>query len=181
MNFGNTLTRLGLLRFSVALIWLVLLFWLAFVGFNLPPIIWWVLAGYIPLIALPFWQASRRMGQDALLLNIVAETQLMTALLFFSGGATNPVISYFLVLMVVSAYSLNRYRALIVAGTLILDYSVLTQWYTPLAMGMDGKGSLFDWHLGGMWLTFVLSTLIIAAFLPALVRDRQRHVIEIQA
>ena len=82
MNFGNTLTRLGLLRFSVALIWLVLLFWLAFVGFNLPPIIWWVLAGYIPLIALPFWQASKRMGQDALLLNIVAETQLMTALLF---------------------------------------------------------------------------------------------------
>jgi len=181
LNFGNTLTRLGLLRFSVALIWLVLLFWLAFVGFNLPPIIWWVLAGYIPLIALPFWQASRRMGQDALLLNIVAETQLMTALLFFSGGATNPVISYFLVLMVVSAYSLNRYRALIVAATLILDYSVLTQWYTPLAMGMDGKGSLFDWHLGGMWLTFVLSTLIIAAFLPALVRDRQRHVVEIQS
>jgi len=181
VNFGKTLIRLGWLRFSVTIVWIVLLFWLLYAGFNLPQAVWWILLGYVPLIALPFWQASKRMGQDALLLNMLAETQLMTALLFFSGGATNPVISYLLVLMVVSAYSLSRYRALLIAATLILDYSVLTQWFLPLTRSSGGAGSLFDWHLAGMWLTFVLSTMIIAALLPTLMRDRQRNIREIQS
>ena len=182
LNPDQTLTRLGWLRLSVAVVWVTLLLWLVYAGFALPLPVWWILSGYIPLIALPFWQARRQMQQDALLLNLLAETQLMTALLFFSGGATNPVISYFLVLMVVAAYSLSRYRALLVAAALILDYSALTQWYMPLAReSLAGQSTLFTWHVGGMWLTFVISTLIIAGFLPALVRDRQIRQREIQA
>ncbi len=181
MNRFVTHKRLGLLRLSMAIVWLLFLLWLPLADFLVPAGAWWTLAGYLPVLALTLWQVrSSGMHQDLLLASLLAEAQLFTLLLYFTGGATNPLISYFMVLMVVAAYSLKGWKVGVVAMLLVVDYSLLTQWHLPLATSMHTGDALFDWHLAGMWLTFVISTLIIAVIVPVLMRDRHLHQQEIQ-
>ena len=181
MNLQKTFYRLGWLRLVVFLLLSVLLGWLRYDDFALPNATYWVTAGYIPLTALAFWQGKRRTRESHLLIHILAESLLIAMLLYFSGGATNPAISYLLVLLVFAAYSLATHYAAIVAGLMIVIYSALMRWYEPLAHAHHHGSSLFDWHVAGMWLTFVISAAIIASILPALMQDRQRRLREIQS
>lgn len=102
---------------------------------------------------------------------LALDVVLLTALLYFTGGSTNPFISYYLVLLTVSAATLPwRYTWLIAAST-ILAYSFLVFYYHPLttsdslmAMEPMHQGSFFSRHILGMWLTFVASALLITYF-----------------
>jgi two-component system sensor histidine kinase RegB len=178
------LQRLALLRLSIASIWLMFLLYLQWQGFAGLDIAWALFALYLPLLAISGWQGYRRNIQDwHLLLHLAFECQLLAGLLFFTGGATNPFISYFLVLLVVSAYSLPISYSLLITVLCIADYSLLTQWYQPLLSnhvhGLPGH-SLFDLHLAGMWLTFVISALIVVTFIPLLLKSSQQQQQEIQ-
>ncbi|MCT7360264.1 ATP-binding protein [Thalassolituus pacificus] len=178
------LQRLALLRLSIASIWLMFLLYLQWQGFAGLDIAWALLALYVPLLAVSGWQGYRRNLQDwHLLLHLAFECQLLAGLLFFTGGATNPFISYFLVLLVVSAYSLPVSYSLLITVLCIADYSLLTQWFQPLLSNhVHGLPShnLFDLHLAGMWLTFVISALIVVTFIPLLLKSSQQQQQEIQ-
>ncbi len=184
MNSHRVLARLGWLRLSIALVWLLFISWLSVSGFKMLAGAWAMLMAYLPLLGVTLWQIMRgSTSERALAIHLAIETQLLTGLLYFTGGATNPFISYFLVLMMVAAYSLPMRYAIAFAIVIVIDYSALSQWYQPLmASTAHGLGShtLFDWHLAGMWLTFVISTVIMVVFLPVLVRDRQVQQQQIQ-
>lgn len=177
------LHRLALLRTSLLAVGVMFLGYLQWHGFQHLAPAWWLLFGYLPLLVLSFWQSSRPVADWMVLLHLAAESQLLAGILFFTGGATNPFISYFLVLLVVAAYALPwRYSAWI--GVIcIIDYSVLTQWYLPLLVHDHTlhSNTLFDWHLAGMWLMFVISALIVLIFIPLLLQSQQRQRTEIQA
>ncbi|UTW48719.1 ATP-binding protein [Bacterioplanoides sp. SCSIO 12839] len=190
-DLNLVLQRLSWLRLSIASVWLIFLGYLQYQGFGQLSVAWLLLALYMPLLLISGWQGQRsQFGKHQpikdwhLLLHLAFETQLLAGLLFFTGGATNPFISYFLVLLVFAAYSLNTGMALWVALLCIIDYSALTQWYQPLMAANHnhalGGHSLFDWHLAGMWLTFVISALIVITFIPMLLKARQKQQKEIQ-
>ncbi|MAK91060.1 MAG: hypothetical protein CMI13_07490 [Oleibacter sp.] len=183
-NLNLLLQRLALLRLSIATIWLMFLVYLQYRGFAGLGIAWGLLAVYLPLLLVTGWQGVRSEVRDwHLLLHLAFESQLLSGLLFFTGGATNPFISYFLVLLVVGAYSLPVSFSTLIALLCIVDYSVLSEWYQPLHTnefhGMTGS-SLFDLHVAGMWLTFVISALIMIIFIPQLLRAQQNQQKEIQ-
>jgi two-component system sensor histidine kinase RegB len=184
-DLNLVLRRLAWLRLSIASVWLMFLGYLQYQGFGQLAPAWLLLALYMPLLMISGWQGQHRNIKDwHLLLHLAFETQLLAGLLFFTGGATNPFISYFLILLVFAAYGLNTAMTLAIALLCIVDYSVLTQWYQPLmaanhAHGL-GQHSLFDWHLAGMWLTFVISALIVITFIPMLLNARQRQQHELQ-
>ncbi len=105
-------------------------------------------------------------------LHLIIDVLAVTLLLYLTGGSTNPFISYYLVLLTISAATLAwRYTCLIAAAT-ILAYSVLVFLYKPLVaadaamvMGHGQHGeSFFSLHIVGMWLTFVVSALLITYF-----------------
>ena len=179
------LQRLALLRLSIAIVWLLFLAYMQFRGFANLQIAWGLLALYLPLLLVSGWQGAHRQVKDwHLLVHLAFETQLLTGLLFFTGGATNPFIFYFLVLLVVGAYCLPVPFLLAITLLSVLDYSLLTHWYQPLIShqlhGMSGS-SLFDLHLAGMWLTFVISALIVVIFIPLLLRAQQQQEKEIHS
>lgn len=185
-DLNLVLRRLALLRISIASVWLMFLGYLQYQGFDQLEPAWLLLALYMPLMLVSIWQGQQRKLKDwHLLLHLALETQLLAGLLFFTGGATNPFISYFLVLLVFAAYSLNNRMTLWITLLCIVDYSALTQWYQPLLSADHQHGlhnrSLFDWHLAGMWLTFVISALIVITFIPMLLRARQQQQKEIQS
>lgn len=93
-------------------------------------------------------------------LQLCVDLTALVALIFFSGGATNPLISLLLPLLAVAALVLPP--ALVAAYTLlaVASYSALMVWYLPLPLNDPARAARL--HLAGMWLTFAVSALLMA-------------------
>lgn len=183
-DLNPVLQRLALLQLSIATVWLMFLGYLQSLRvMNLDPA-WLLLGLYLPILLAVNWQGYRRSIKPwQLFLYLILECQLLTGLLFFTGGATNPLISYYLVLLVIAAYGLPVGYVIWITLLGIADYSLLNLWYQPLLLPPEAQlqgMSLMDWHLAGMWLTFVISALVLTTLIPVLVRGKQRQQREIQ-
>ncbi|MEH6912385.1 MAG: ATP-binding protein [Oceanicoccus sp.] len=93
----------------------------------------------------------------------------LTALLYVSGGATNPFVSYYLVPLTISAAILPWRFTWIIAGLSLLAYSLMLFFYQPLpdfqpTSGHQHGDGGFNLHILGMWFTFALSTGLITYF-----------------
>lgn len=94
---------------------------------------------------------------------ICLDLATLAALMFFSGGATNPLISLLLPSVAFAALSLPGGYVVLVAGLAIAAYSVLMLAFVPLPIESAGRAAQL--HLSGMWLTFVVSAALIAWFI----------------
>ena len=83
--------------------------------------------------------------------------------IYLSGGSTNPLISVFLPLAAVGAMVLSRAQAWFLGAAVILAYSYLWRFYQPLAIGNAETATHL--HLLGMWLVFVVSTIVLIWFI----------------
>jgi two-component system sensor histidine kinase RegB len=139
----------------------------------------WPLLGIIVVAAafnvLAQWQAARASSASAyeLLSQLLIDIVTLSALIFFSGGATNPVVSLLLPPVAVAALTLPVRGVAIVSGVAIAAYSLLMLFYLPLPVADATRATRL--HLIGMWLTFVVSAILIAWFvvrMTRLIRDR---------
>ncbi len=103
----------------------------------------------------------------------------LTILLYLNGGATSPFVSLYLVPIAICAATLSARVTAALAAFCLLAYSLLMFYYQPLqflspnhemvlsndqhSMHMTSSRSI-NWHVAGMWLNFVLSTLLISYF-----------------
>ena len=105
--------------------------------------------------------------------HLLIDITALTALLFFSGGATNPLVSLLLPPVAVAALTLPV-RGVIAAGVAaVAAYSALMAFYLPLSVGDAARAAQL--HLLGMWLTFAVSAALIAWLvvrMTALIRRR---------
>jgi two-component system sensor histidine kinase RegB len=85
-------------------------------------------------------------------------------LLYFSGGASNPFVSLFLVPVAIAAATLSRVYAWLLTISATVFYSVLMKYYIPLHHHEMNSTVSFDLHLLGMWANFIISALLIAYF-----------------
>ena len=83
--------------------------------------------------------------------------------IYFSGGATNPLISVFLPLVAIGAMVLGRAQAWLFGGLAILAYSYLWFFYQPLAIADAYTATSL--HVLGMWLVFVVSDAVLVWFI----------------
>jgi two-component system sensor histidine kinase RegB len=113
------------------------------------------------------------------LLQILADILGLSLILYFSGGATNPFISYFLVPLSIAAATLPWRFTWIVALLCIGIYSALLVYNQPLeALAPhhhdSGRPSL---HVIGMWANFTVSALLITYFVVRMaqaLREREQ-------
>lgn len=97
----------------------------------------------------------------------------LTALLFFSGGATNPLVSLLLPPVAVAALLLPVRHVVAAGGLALAAYSVLMVFYLPLPLADPARATRL--HLLGMWLTFAISAALIGWFVvrtTAVIRQR---------
>lgn len=92
-----------------------------------------------------------------------------TWLLYFSGGASNPFVSYYLVPLTISAAVLPWRFTWVVAGLSLSAYTLLLFFYQPLpflqpAMDHSQHNNALNAHIVGMWISFALSTGLITYF-----------------
>lgn len=97
----------------------------------------------------------------------------IAALLYFTGGATNPFAWLFLIPLMIAATVLPARATWLIAGAAILCYSLLMRYYVPLdphAAHM-GHGDSFSHHVFGMWFGFVMTACLIAWFVAGMARS----------
>jgi two-component system sensor histidine kinase RegB len=147
------------------------------------------------LFALLAWlrlRSARPVSNAELFGQLALDVLALAALLYFSGGSTNPFISLFLLPLVIAAATLPRGYTWGMAALATACYTVLMRYHVPLPRplpdgmaharemehGMGGtspQDNIFNLHVFGMWLGFVLSAAIIAWFVVRMahaVRER---------
>lgn len=99
-----------------------------------------------------------------LFIGLVLDFSALTALLYFSGGATNPFASLYLLQVVLGAILLEAWAAWILVGLTCVAFAVLTVWHVPLQLpATDADRSLLLFVLGG-FICFVLNALLLVLF-----------------
>lgn len=150
--------------------------------------------------ALTWWRLSLDLpvGNTELFLQLSVDVLVLTVLLYYGGGSTNPFVSLYLLPLVIAAATLPRRHTWGMAALTLLCYSLLMVWHIPLPNthtqydGMEMRGTdhphrhmeaplvteaapstldnAFNIHVFGMWLGFVISVLVVAYFVVEMAR-----------
>ena len=114
------------------------------------------------VIHVHYRSATHATAQD-LFRQLLIDIASLSALIFFSGGATNPLVSLLLPPVAIAAITLpGRYVAILV-GIAIAAYSGLLLFYLPLPLSDPLRATRL--HLTRMWLIFAVSAAMIASII----------------
>lgn len=103
-------------------------------------------------------------------LHLLGDAAFIAALVYLSGGYANPFISLLLLPLVLTAALLPAGLAWVMTGVVTLLYTLLMTHYHPLRLDMTDREA-GDLHLKGMWLSFLFTAALVAAFVARLHAD----------
>ncbi len=136
---------------------------------------------------LSLWRSTRPspVADREFTLQLLGDVLGWSVLMYFSGGANNPFVSYLIVPLVIAAAVLDTRRAWLITAACLVAYSGLLYFYLPFPLftphaGMNhgGTGNI---HVLGMWFNFLFSAGLITYFvirMAALLRRQQARVTE---
>ncbi|MBV8633146.1 MAG: HAMP domain-containing histidine kinase [Burkholderiaceae bacterium] len=117
--------------------------------------------------------------ERAIFVQLLADIAALSWMLYCTGGATNPFVSFYLPALALAAAMLRWQLALLLAALAVAAYSLLTTYYLPLHLGNPDRA--ISYHLAGMWINFAVSALLITWFVARLshtVRERDAQLAE---
>jgi two-component system sensor histidine kinase RegB len=159
---------------------------IAQVSYNLalplPPLL--LTVGLLALLNLLTWLRLKlqfNIGNSELFIQLLLDIAGITSLFYFTGGATNPFVWFYLLPLIIAATILPRGYTWFMAGLSVACYSALFFYNVPLPhSGMHHDGG-FQMHVFGMWLGFVFSAGFVAVIIVGLahsLRERDRKLAE---
>lgn len=170
-------------RRLTAMRWIAIAIQFAFVlvlsmGFGAPIPLWpilWICALQAVLNLPPLWRRVSAVVSEpaSAFTQILIDVLALTAIAYFAGRGTNPLISLYLPLIAVAATILPPRHAMAIAAISIGCYSLVSLVQAPAHL--HDPEQAFRSHLIGMWVIFVCSALTISWFvvrLNAAVRSR---------
>ena len=142
----------------------------------------WLIGAVMISVLLGYWRlkASRVVSNLELFCHLQVDVVFLIILLLNTGGAGNPLISYLLVLLAVTATLLPRvYVNLFAVGGILIYTSFLLidlQVEQDIAAGTINQETTFQLHLVGMWVIFLVSAVLISVLITRMVsaiQDRE--------
>jgi len=128
------------------------------------------------------WLGSRKEHAGHLGAFLILDVVLLTALLYFSGGPTNPFSIIYVVYIAMSAVMLAPRWTWAIAGLSVLSFAALFVFQVPDShAGHAGHSEGFQGHLYGMFIALVLAVALITYFVSQLsleLRRRERALAE---
>ncbi len=124
-----------------------------------------------------FWRLNSQfpVTESEITLSLSVDAIALAALLYFTGGSTNPFVSLFFVPVVLSAAFLGIFHVSWIVILCASLYSLLMKHYIYLPHIGDRFGGDFNLHIFGMWATFILSAIIAAVFVYSLARAGRKR------
>jgi len=119
-----------------------------------------------------YWRQSRSWDttQLEIFMNLAVDAIALTFLLYWSGGATNPFVSLYLIPIAIAAAALSTRYIWLTALICVSCYSLLMLFYVPLPPVHGDYGSDFNAHIFGMWVNFILSAVLMAIIVAGISR-----------
>lgn len=101
------------------------------------------------------------------LAHLLADVVGLSLLFYFTGGSTNPFITYYLVPVTIAAATLPWRYAWIIAVTSLVAYSLLMLFYHPVPQLSHAHQATqpINLHVLGMWLNYGLSAGLVTFFI----------------
>lgn len=124
---------------------------------------------------------EKRNNEAHFFLQLLIDVLALSAIFYFTGGATNPFIWLFLLPIIIAATILPALPNGILALLTILAYSLLMRFYLPLEYAHLDHESGFNQHILGMWFGFIFSAISVAYFINNMARNlrqRDQHLAE---
>jgi two-component system sensor histidine kinase RegB len=125
-------------------------------------------------------QRTSRVSEAEFFGNMLLDIAFLTALLYLTGGSTNPLVSYFLIPLIISAAVLRPLHTWSIALLTIACYSFLLVQHRPVELfSMNGHDAMMSAHFTGMWINFTFSSILIAWFvvrMAATMREQDRAI-----
>jgi len=169
------LQRLAVMRLVIVCMLLIALLYAS--GWLHAELVWAPLLLVVILLAsaavFTFWRLGRPWpATDAeLFTQLLFDVLVLSVLLYFSGGATNPFVSWYLVPLSIAAVVLPRRYCVALALICLALYSALLFFYEPLPLFEPTTGHAhhhpttteptLNLHIVGMWFNFALSAALI--------------------
>jgi two-component system sensor histidine kinase RegB len=136
-----------------------------------------VLCGLVALNLISLFR-PRRLGEvrnGALMTGLLFDVAALTALLYLSGGASNPFVFLYPLQVTIGAVMLEAWSTWILVGITSLCFAGLTRFYLPLALGSGGVDELFRLHILGSLICFVLDAALLVVFVTRINRILRRR------
>lgn len=141
---------------------------IAIVDLDLPRVPLATIVGTLAAVTLTSWLRVTRVAEPVrdgeVMAQLIVDIVAMTALFYFTGGWTNPLVSLYLVPIAAGAAMLPSAMAWCVALAAMAGYALIVAVFVPLphVHGLDAPTAMLATHLLGMWLTFIVAAGLIA-------------------
>lgn len=180
----QNLLRLCLIRSIVIVVLLLISFWFRFYGgISLPSVpLFLILTALVAVNVFVFLrlQSDSPVTENEFFANLLLDVLFLTLVLYFTGGSTNPIVSYYLIPLIISAAVLRAVHTWFIAFLSIGFYTLLLFYYQPLSLfTMPGHGAMTSAHFVGMWINFGFSALLISWFVVRMaetLREQSRDI-----
>ena len=142
-----------------------------FIGVHLPlPAMLLVISLEVLFNGLTWWRVAQQRPESNMELfgQIWVDLGALSALLFLSGGTTNPFVSLYLPSLAIAAAVLPWRLMAWLAAFAVACYAVLG--FDSVPLNLDNPANLFDYYRAGMWVNFMVSVGLIAWFVARMSR-----------
>jgi two-component system, sensor histidine kinase RegB len=138
----------------------------------------------ITLLSVHRLQQNRPVTPTEFFVQLLLDLIGLSLIFYYSGGANNPFISYFLVPICISAATLNKTHTLIITLLSLLSYSLLLFFHISLPIlsphsihieDMHHMNFFVNPHIFGMWLNFFISAGLISFFVVKMATDLRKQ------
>jgi two-component system sensor histidine kinase RegB len=176
----QNLLRLWLIRSILIAALLIAVGWLReFTEIELPwaPLLTVLLtAGLVNAVLLYRLWLEWPVGEGEFFTNLLFDMVLLTAVLYLTGGSSNPLVSYYLIPLIISAALLRPRFTWAIAALAVGAYTMLFFYYVPFEpFAMGGHRGMMSAHLVGMWINFAFSALLISWFVVRMARSMREQ------
>jgi len=115
-------------------------------------------------------------GEREFFANLLLDILFLTAILYLTGGSTNPLVSYYLIPLIISAAVLSSGYTWAIALLTVACYSFLLFHFIPLELfSQSAHGPVMGAHFFGMWINFTFSAVLIAWFVVRMATTMRRQ------
>jgi len=133
-------------------------------------------------------RARNSVSNGELFLALGLDMAALTGQLYLSGGATNPFISLYLLQIILGAVLLQAWSTWTLVALAAACFAGLTATYVPLELPIERASNLFDLHIAGSLICFLIDTVLLVVFIGRINRnlrirdahlaDLKRHAVE---
>ena len=129
-----------------------------------------------------FYIRKGREATDQLLFSqLLIDILSFSLILYFTGGATNPITFFYLIPLAIAATMIPGLLTWLLTAVTVIFYSLLLEYYVPLTYSghehhtMSREGH-FNQHVLGMWFGFLVSAMLVTWFITYLSKElKQRN------